>query len=453
MRRLPIGAAVLAILLGLLVGVAPAGAQDDAPSDAEREAAGYVDVVQVSGLIDPIVADFLERTIDEVERSGSRGLVLQLNSEGSVLSDGELLALARRIRDSEVPVSVWVGPSGAKAYGAAAELLAVADGSGMAHITHLGRVGEQRLPEDEFGTLFGDAAPRLAEDVVDDEEALELGAITVRPPSDDLRVRDDATIGDFLKQLDGVVTRVDDSGDQPRTVLVTVARFTKLGLLDQLLHTAASPAVAYLLFAVGMGLIVFELYTAGVGIAGLVGAVSFVLGCFGLAVLPTNGIGVALLVLAMFGFAVDTQTGVPYVWTGIGFVSFVAGTVLLYDGVGMSWVTVVAAWIGVLLSFTVGMPSMVRTRFSTPTIGREWMLGELGEAATAIDPDGVVTVRGAPWRARTNRATPIAAGDVVRVVSLEALLLEVEPQEGAARDYRDRSPRDAGDRSSDGPVG
>ena len=75
---------------------------------------------------------------------------------------------------------------------------------------------------------------------------------------------------------------------------------------------------------------------------------------------------------------------------------------------------------------------MVRTRFSTPTIGRGWMIGEEGEAVTAVDPEGVVRVRGAPWRARTNRATPVPAGDPVRVVEVDGLLLEVEPLEGAA---------------------
>ena len=83
-----------------------------------------------------------------------------------------------------------------------------------------------------------------------------------------------------------------------------------------------------------------------------------------------------------------------------------------------------------------GMPAMVRTRFSTPTIGRDWMVGEEGEAVAAVAPDGVVQIRGALWRARTNRATPLAAGDPVRVVEVDGLLLEVEPLEGAAKDYR-----------------
>ena len=81
-----------------------------------------------------------------------------------------------------------------------------------------------------------------------------------------------------------------------------------------------------------------------------------------------------------------------------------------------------------------GMPAMVRTRFSTPTIGRESMIGEMGVALSGVDPEGTVQVRGAPWRARTNRATPIQAGDPVRVVAVDGSLLEVEPETGGARD-------------------
>ena len=61
-----------------------------------------------------------------------------------------------------------------------------------------------------------------------------------------------------------------------------------------------------------------------------------------------------------------------------------------------------------LLFVLSGMTAMVRSRFSTPTIGREELIGEMGVAEVGVDPDGVVRVRDALWRARTNRATPIA---------------------------------------------
>jgi membrane-bound serine protease (ClpP class) len=138
----------------------------------------------------------------------------------------------------------------------------------------------------------------------------------------------------------------------------------------------------------------------------------------------------------MFAYAIDVQTGVPRVWTGIATVSFTVGSLALYDGLSLSWITLIAGVVGMTLAMLGGMPAMVRTRFSTPTIGREWMVGEEGEARSAVDPEGTVVVRGAPWRARTNRSTPIDAGQAVRVASIEGLVLEVEPLEGAAKDHR-----------------
>ena len=125
--------------------------------------------------------------------------------------------------------------------------------------------------------------------------------------------------------------------------------------------------------------------------------------------------------------------------TPVGLVVFAVGSWYLYDGVSMSWVTLGAVWIGALLYAYTGMPSMVRTRFSTPTIGRKWMIGELGEAVTDVDPEGTVKIRDVTWRAITNRATPVESGGRVRVVGIDRLLLEIEPEEGGARDYRERS--------------
>ena len=89
---------------------------------------------------------------------------------------------------------------------------------------------------------------------------------------------------------------------------------------------------------------------------------------------------------------------------------------------------------GTALFMVAGMPAMVRARFSTPTIGRESMVGEMGTALADVSPEGTVEIRGAQWRARTNRATPISAGQPIRVVAIDGLLLEVEPEAGGARD-------------------
>ena len=405
----------VAVLVGLLTR--PAEAQT-----APRSDAGLVGVIEVSGLIDKVLVDFIDTQVAQAADDGALALVLQLNSAGAVVSDERLDELVARIEASPVPVDVWVGPSGSQASGEATALLAaartvsVAPGSRIEITRTL--LGDRRLE--------GDAA---VGDKVSAGDAVDLGLADDASP----------TIGAFLLGLDGFESRVVGEGQDRRREPVTQARFGQLPLTSQLMHTVASPPVAYLLFTIGLALIIFELFTAGVGVAGMVGAGALVLGCYGLAALPTNPVGIGLLLLAMLGFAIDVQTGVPRVWSGIGVACLTAGSVVLYDGLSLSWITLLVAIAGISIAMIGGMPAMVRTRFSTPTIGREWMVGELGAAVSRVAPDGIVRVRDAPWRARTNRATPIEPDQEVRVVSIDGLVLEVEPTQGAARDYRERS--------------
>ena len=235
--------------------------------------------------------------------------------------------------------------------------------------------------------------------------------------------------------------RVPQGGVLPTGAPLTEIRegLERLGLTARLLHTAASPPVAYLMLVIGFGLLAFEFFTAGVGVAGVVGVVCTVLAGFGLASMPLRGWALAVLLASMLALAVDVQVGIPRFWTGVGMLLFTVGSVFLYrEGLRLSWLTLVIGVAGTALAFIVGMPSMVRTRFATPTIGREWMIGEMGTAKADVSPEGVVVVREAMWRARTNRATPIKAGEPVRVVAIDGVTLEVEPETGAARDYRER---------------
>ena len=413
--KLAIGLGALVIGAALvLVSPTSAGASDSggvAAADSD-----VVDVVEVSGFLDGIMATFIERSIDKASSKGSLGLVLQVNSPLATVDDERLDELAARIRASDVPVSMWVGPSGAVAKGAVGQLAGVVSDLAVAPGSELGDLGPLVVPAAYLAEPFADAYPLMRDRAISSAEAIELGLAREAP-----------TLGFFVIDLPGFETEIDASGDEPVRVPVSRVRFAKLSLIDQFMHTAASPALAYLLLLAGAGLLVFELYTAGVGIAGGVGALSFLLGCYGLAALPTRGWAVALLLVAMFGYAVDIQTGVPRVWTVIATVCLTVGSLTLFSGVSLSWVTLLAGILGVTAGMVTGMPAMVRTRFGTPMIGREWMIGACGIARDAVDPDGVVVIDGAPWRARTQRATPISDGDPIRVMSLEGLILTVEP--------------------------
>ena len=427
---------MVCVLVGIVatLGASAAVAQEDG-------GAAFVDVVQVAGYLDPVVVDFLQGAVDGAEASGAEALVIQLDSPGSLVDQAELDALAFRFGHAEVPVAVWVGDSGAQALGGAARLVLAAPLAGMAPGARIGRLDRVEppicLPDDRCRTY--PAAVRTG--TIGPAEALELDLV-------DLNAEESAILGGFIAALDGqevggrelaTASFAEQEDGPPIATLDVRARLFKLPLPSQLMHTVASPPVAYLLLTIGLALLVFELFTAGVGIAGLVGAGSLVLASYGLTVLPTNLVGLGLLVLGTFGFVVDVQTGAPRVWTAIGFVSYVVGSILLFeDPVSPGWLPLGAGVVAMVLMMLAGLPATIRSRFSTPTIGRSAMIGELGEAVADVMPDGVVRVREALWPAFANRSTPIAAGAVVRVVAIDGTRLEVEPETGGARDHRER---------------
>ena len=433
MRRLSIASSVLVALGVVLAAASAAGAQtvsgSAGVSDA-RPGASEVVIVKVTGLLDPNLAQFIESQIAAAERANAI-VVLQVKSGRSVLSDAQFQRLATTVRDAKVRVSAWVGPSGASVRGRVAQIVSLTSSVGISAGSHLGNLGEIATP----GGDFGGRLPKLLTETIGADEAAVLGIAKAAP-----------VIGDFIVDLQGVDTKVVDHGDGPRREPVTPILFSELTIGRKMMHTVASPPVAYLFFLVGLGLLVFELFTAGVGLAGVGGAFCLLLGSYGLAVLPTRPWAVGLLIFAAFGYAIDVQTGVPRFWTGVGVAASVVGSLYLYDGIAVPWLTLVVGVGGLALAMISGMPAIVRTRFSTPTIGRDWMIGEIGVAETTVNPEGLVRVRDALWRARTNRATPVAAGGSIRVTEIVGLILEIEPEEGAARDYRERRT------SKDAPV-
>ena len=436
--------AALALSLAVFFG---AGTAPQAPIDAD--ALAKVDVFEVTGLIDGVVASGIERAVERSSTNGAQALVLQVNSRGAVIDETRMQEVLLAIRNSSIPIGVWVGPSGAQAHGWSTWLLAVADVSAMAPNASVGKTGLPFLLDDVPLSL-GEATTLLRSGILDTAQARKQGVLRLEISDEGVPVLRNMLFAlDGLtvkgKVLDTVAEVVGDDGAIVREAATT--RFFKLGTLEQLMHTSASAALAYLLFAFGLALLVFEFFTAGIGIAGFVGAVSTLLGSFGLAELPVRPVALALLILAIIALAIDVQVGIPRVWTAIGMVLFVIASFTLYgsvqeDVLRISWLTLVAGIASMALAFIVGMPSMVRTRFATPTIGREWLIGLEGMATTDISPEGEVTVQGARWRARTNRATPINNGQPVRVAAIDGVTLDVEPLEGAARDYREmRKPR------------
>lgn len=444
-------ATVLAVAAAFLPAVGAAGAGGDPAGQGDqgdREQLGGIDVVQVVGLIDPANATLIERSIRDAEEQGSTLLVLQLDSGGVVGTDAQ--ELVETVQDSEVPVAVWVGPSGASAKGGAALIATAAPVLGAARGSRVGPAVPVSLDEPgspsssevvQQVTRLQKAAGRdtesaavLAQAGLRSQEALERGAID----------SDASVVGDLIVSLDGKTVQtakgpvklstaeVVGQGEERRRRPNQDVRFSKLDLGGQISHTVTTPWVAYLLLVAGGALIVFEFFTIGIGVAGAIGALAVAGSAAGLAHLPVHWWGLALLVVGILGFAVDLQAGGLGFWTAVGATALVTGSFTLFGGssrLDPAWWVVALVCVGYASFMAWGMTGVLRSRFSTPTVGREGMVGEEGSAEVDVAPEGVVKVRDALWRARTRRTTPIRAGEAVRIVAIDGLVLEVEPVE------------------------
>ncbi len=442
------------VLLGAAMLLSPLGVAEAATDTGASRRPG-IDVVQLGGLLDPPNAELLRDSIRAVNARGSTLLVLQINSIGGL--DVEIASLVRSIKSSRVPIAVWVGPSGGKAKGAGAALMqaagvaSVSNGSSVGPIEPvlLDKVGRS-VETDTLNQSGADypserrverGATAIATTSLQAKEALRAGAVD----------RVDAIIGELIVGLNGksIATArgavkvstavVDGTGNDRRLKPNQVVRFRRLGLDGQVLHTMNSPSLAYLLFVIGLCLIVFEFFTASIGIAGLVGALSVVGAAVGFSHLPLNLWAAALIIVGITGYAIDVQAGGMGPWTFLGGAALLAGSITLYGGsarLDPRWWIIAVVWSGASVFMLGGVNGIIRARFSTPTVGREGMIGQMGRAEVDVDPSGVVRIRDSLWRARTNRWTPIAAGDVVRVVAVDGLELEVEPEVGGAKDYR-----------------
>lgn len=390
---------MLGTALALCSGVLPAAAQTNSVK---------VTVVEVAGLIDPVVVDFLGRAVSAAEEAGDAALVIRLDSTGAVVDPAALDRLATRLRHARVPVAVWVGEH--RAATARRGAFVVVDAAAVAGAVPGATVGGH-----------GDTPLMTASDAVDTR------VLDVLAP----------TLGDFIVSLDGrrvdgtavsIPTEVDRTGETPQRRLapqVTVT-FAEPALVAQLLHAVATPGAAYVLFVLALLLIVFEFFTAGIGLLGACGAACGVLASYGFGVLPVEPVGVLLLAAGILALAVDLQAGAPRGWTVTGFVAFVAGSLLLYDGLSVPVVALVVAVTGIGVLALRALPVLLRVRFSTRSIDRGWLVGERGVAVTAVDPDGSVRIGDAAWRARARDAVPIAAGVAVRVVRVDGPHLDVE---------------------------
>jgi membrane-bound serine protease (ClpP class) len=383
-----------------------------------------VEWAEVGGALDARSLRYITETIDSAAAAGREVLVIQLDSPGVIAEADQLEELARLVADPPLPLVFWVGPQSAVAYGGALQLLSVAPLRMAAPGVEVGH-WDPAVAGDISSPNPGGASPLDVETLV--VSAPVPGVIDEMSPS----------IRQLIQSLDGRAFTVEGEEREVHTVepveggVTTVeTRFASEPIGDRILHLATRPEAAFFFLIAGLTIATFEFYAVGPGLAAGVAGIALILGGFGLAVLPIRWWAVAGVVSGWVLLTAAHQRG-GILWMRIaGSALLLAGGLYLTDAapqIEPSVVGVVLAAAGVVAFFLVALPVVARARFSTPSLGREGLVGKPGIAETDFAPDGVAYVDGASWAASAHRAANIRRGDVIKVASVAGERLEIEP--------------------------
>ncbi len=389
-----------------------------------------IDVVVVSGSLDGRLINFV---IDAIEDSDAEVVVLQIDSAATLNGDfDELLEL---VTDPPTPVAVYAGPDQARVSGGALRLLAAAPIAGAAPGVVLGPAAPTRAGASDDTAAIRTAHPDLPEELV-------AGSASVVDDFDGFLDLVEPSIGQFVVGLHDRAVIIDGATVNLETAVAVIGdgvvnrrpsgevTFIEPGLIDATLRLGIGPEAAFFFLMVGFSLVAFEFYAVGPGAAAAVGVVSLLLGGYGISVLPVRWWAVALVPVGLLLYTIDFQRN-DLGWKSLlGTGALTSAGLFFTDAapqIVQTWWIVLIIVLGTALWFGFALTTIVRSRFSTQTIGRDHLVGRIGTANTAIAPDGTVVVDGAKWQARSTRVSGIEAGDRVEVVAVEGVLLEVDP--------------------------
>jgi membrane-bound serine protease (ClpP class) len=438
---------VLALLAGLVAACAPSIDQRDA-----------VHVLTYDGTVDPVMERYIDRGIDEAENTDARAVVIRLDTPGGLVSSME--DIVKRIVSSEVPVIVYVWPSGGHAASAgtpityAAHIAAMAPGTRIGAASVVGSGGQdldetlsRKATNDLVALITGLAKERgrnadWAEDAVrfavaaDSKEAVELNVVNFEARS----------LDGVIEEANGRTVRV---GEENREVTLDLLDAPVVEnnrtFIERFLGIIADPNIAFLLLSLGALALVFEFVVPGHIFPGVFGAISLLLAFFALGTLPVNWAGVALILLAFVLFGLEAYiAGFGALGIG-GIVALILGGLLLTTSGDPEFQ--VNRWLVVGLPIVLGalflsaVGALIRTRRAPPYMGSQSLVGRLAVARSDLSPQGVVFMEGARWQA-TAEGEPVVQGERVEITAVKGLKLTVRkakeaPVEGPSDESRE----------------
>ncbi len=428
---------VVTIIAVFVAAVVPGG-----QVSAQAKGRPLIETITVDGPIEPAVAIYVHRAVQQAQGDGAQALVILLDTPGGL--DDSMRSIVKDFLASSVPIVVYVWPQGARAASAggvitiAAHIAAMSPGTniGAAHPVGLGggqpdQTMSKKMENDAAAFVRSIAAQRhrniqWAEQMVrssvsaSETEAKNLGVI-------DIIAKDQA---DLFRQINGRKVET-NTGTVTINANNPEVRQISTSARERFLHVVGNPNVAYILMLIAIYGIIFELSNPGAILPGVAGGIALILALFSFAVLPVNLAGILLIVFAVALLLIDVFAPTHGILTAGGIIAFVVGSLILFQTqtpafrVSMTLVITMAFLTAAFFLFAVG--SGIRAQRKKVITGKEGMIGEMAEARTDIDPRGKIFAEGTLWNAVTD-GEPIKKGETVRIVSMNKLLVKVKKE-------------------------
>lgn len=401
---------------------------------------------KVDGTIHPITDEYIGRAIDMAREQKADAILIEIRTPGG-LSDSTR-GIVEKMLASPVPVIVYVSPSGGRAASAGFFILQAADVAAMAPGTNTGAahpvmIGGGKLDDVMKAKVENDSAAWMRSVVSKRGRNVELAESAVRESKSwtEVEALNNKLIDliasseqDLLKQLDGREIKRFDGSTTKLHVANKPINEVPMSIKQRILGWMMDPNITFLILAVGALALYAEFNNPGAILPGVVGLIFILLAVFALNLLPTRYAAFTLILAAFILFALEAKFTSHGILGVGGVVALTLGGLLLVDGpipemrVKLWTALGVSIPLGIITVFL--MTIALQARRNKVVTGTQGMVGEIGVARTALNPEGKVFVHGELWDARSSQ--PISIGDSVVVTAIEGLRLEVAPTTAVA---------------------
>ncbi|RNI36151.1 nodulation protein NfeD [Hanamia caeni] len=399
--------------------------------------------ITVNDGINPSTAEYIEQGIETAQKEQAQCLIINLNTPGGLLTSTRNIVSG--IMQSQVPVVVYVSPTGAHAGSAGTFITLAANIAAMAPGTNIGAahpvdmqgksdaVMNEKVINDASAFIRTIAEKRgrnvkWADDAVrtsvslTEAEALEKNVIDIVADNEN----------DLLTKLDGKEVQVNGVPKILQTKNATVEPL-EMGFFQKVLSRLSDPNISYIIMMLGFYGLIFELFSPGAIFPGIIGVICLILAFYSMSSMPVNYAGLGLIIFGIILYLLEIKIVSHGLLAIGGTVSVLLGSMILFrtspveNYVSLSWSVIISVTAFSTLFFLFLVTMGLRAQRSKPASGVSTMIGQTALTLGDLNPAGQVSVLGEIWKA-VSLSGKIPENEKVTVKEIKELTLYVEPE-------------------------